>query len=156
VPVVAMHDLGPPCAIQPFGQHRRHPTQQREAPMAVGMRTAFRIDVRIRAVHVHRRVDQVARAALGERAAQQADAVRQGEGRGQRLGIGNAGPQRREGRHQHAHVAALRLERARQRGADVRQAAGLEQREEFGADLQGLHSAASISRFTSTTPCSVR
>ena len=69
---------------------------------------------------------------------------------------------RRQAGQQQAHVGALRGQRHRQRGHDIGQAAGLDQREDLGRHMQDLHagvpvqSRRSISRVTSVMPDSVR
>jgi hypothetical protein len=47
---------------------------------------------------------------------------------------------------QHARLGTERLQRLRQRAGDVGQAAGLEQRKDFGADLKDSHRRSSLNQ----------
>jgi hypothetical protein len=159
VPVVRVHDLGRPLWIGVVGrQVRRRPAEQREALQVVGPLLALAVLVRTAAAAVEvRRVDQVDRQLRARHAAEQ-QAVDDGACALHRI------EHRRQAGQQHAHVGALLGQRHRQRRHHVGQAAGLDEREDFGGDVQDLHrrppdayvSLRSMSRVTSVMPDSVR
>jgi hypothetical protein len=61
---------------------------------------------------------------------------------GHRRQIAHARHDGRKARQQHARVLPSAMSAMRQRAGDVRQAAGLEEGKEFGADLEDSHRAA--------------
>ena len=128
MPVVAVDHLRPPAAVEPFGELRGHAAEQSEAQVAVGVGLATGVDVGVALPGVQGRFDQVRGAAVGERAAQELRPARQREGGVDRPCVGDAGTDRREGRQQHAHLAAARRQGSWQRRAHVGKAAGLEER----------------------------
>ncbi len=144
VPVVGVHHVGLPARVERAAAELRcRPAQQREALQVVGPVSAVGVLVGAGAAPVEqRRVDHIGRNAAAGQAAQ---AQRDGRGserradRGHRLllrhRLGDGG----QPGQQQAHIGTGACEGRREGGGDVGEAAGLDEREDFGGDVEDAH-----------------
>ncbi len=139
LPVVAMHDLGPPAVRKPrLRDLGGHPAQRRETLRVVGI---IAILVRVRPpppVVEMRRVEQQHLHPRDGSAQHARRAAEQVLGRPQLFRLSQRLRQPRIGRHQHPHVPALLGHRLGQRAHDIGQPAGLQERHAFGRDGQDV------------------
>ena len=148
MPIVAVHQLRGPVAIEPVGQVGRRPAECGKAAVVVGIWAASGVFVRVTGpIKKGWRVQHVGTQRPG--ASRYASELAQTHGnhfapghlkfahhaRGlERLSDG------RKTRQQGAHVATQSGQGLRQGAGDVCQTAGLEERKNFGTDLQNTHS----------------
>ena len=147
MPIVAVHQLWSPVAIKSVGQMGRRPAECGKAAVVVGIWTACGVFVWITGpIKQARRVQHIGT----QRPSASRHANELAQAHGNRFAPGRSkfahharGLQRlcdvRETRQQGAHVATHAGQGLRQGAGNVGQTASLEQRKNFGADLQNTH-----------------
>ena len=148
VPVVCVHHFGLPLRIESLRQPGRCPSQQGKAAMVVAVGLTMVVFIRIARPVVERgRVDHIGvQGVVGwhprdrQATAKQAGAIAPGRTEfGHRHQPGEARNDRRKPWQQHPDIFTGCSQRRRQRACNISQPARLEQRKEFGADLQYPH-----------------
>ena len=137
LPVVGVHEIGPPAIAQTLDRDARgRPAERREAHVVVGVVVAVD-DVRpARPVEEVRRVEQQHAAAVDRRGAHHGGTAEQIRISPQPPRASHLLEHRRVRGHQHARGPAERIQRARQRAHDVGEPARLDERRALRGDRQ--------------------
>ena len=148
MPIVAMRQLRGPVAIESVGQVGRRPAECGKAAVVVGIWTASGVFVGVTGpIKKGWRVQHVGT----QRPGASRHAIELAQAHGNRFAPGRLKfahharglerlPDGRKTRQQGAHMATQRGQGLRQGAGNVGQTAGLEQRKNFGTDLQNTHS----------------